>query len=116
MARPKKTAVQPPHQAHGASNAPKSVYDIIGYKAHSYKTMDLNVYKQQLQAMNFADLQEHALDNEIVPIDDRDALTERLVKEFLKKTSQYAAAGAQKTAQMSDADRKAALDILSRGR
>jgi hypothetical protein len=116
MGRPKKSAAQPPHQAHGAETAPKSVYDIIGYKAHSYKTLDVEVYKEQIRAMNFADLQEHALDNEIVPIDDREALTERLVKEFMKKTSPYAAAAQKRQAPMSLSDKKKAEDILSRGR
>jgi hypothetical protein len=113
MGRPKKIT---PNQAHGATDTPKSVYDIIGYKSHSYSTMDVDVYRKQINAMNFADLQEHALNNDIIPIENREVLMNRLVTEFLKKTSPYAAAAVKKAAPMSEEDRKKALDILSGGR
>ncbi len=114
MAKRKKTLT--PHQSNGAAESPKSVYDIIGYKAHSYNTMDVEVYKKQLLAMNFADLQEHALDNGIVPHDNVERLTNVLVTEFLKKTGLFAAATHKQATPMTAKDKKTAEDILSRGR
>lgn len=105
-----------PNQTTGAAEGPKSVYDIIGYKTHAYKTTNVEEYKKQISAMNFADLQEHALDNGIVPVDNRERLNTLLVNEFLKKTGFITASGKAQGTPMSAKDKKTAEDILSRGR
>jgi hypothetical protein len=102
-------------QTHGAAEGPKSAYEIIGYKGNVYKTNDVEVYKKQLLAMNFSDLHEHAISCDVVPIENRELLTTRLVKEFLTKTGLFHAPS-KVGQEMSDEKKKKALDILSRGK
>lgn len=54
-----------------------------------YKTLDVNVYTEQLSEMNKSDLQSHATTVGIIPIDNRELLTKRLIAEFQKHVSSY---------------------------
>lgn len=54
-----------------------------------YKTLDEKEYKIYLNDLNKSDLQSHASKLGLIPIDDREMLTKRLVSEFRKYTSLY---------------------------
>ena len=54
-----------------------------------YKTMDSEEYTDYLKNLNKSDLQAHATKMGLVPVDNRDTLTQRLVREFKKHVSAY---------------------------
>jgi hypothetical protein len=54
-----------------------------------YKTLDENEYSRQLVDYNKSDLQAHAISMGLVPVDDRERLTQRLIKEFRKHINNY---------------------------
>tara|TARA_R100000995_G_C3406588_1_gene87413 strand:+ start:187 stop:588 length:402 start_codon:yes stop_codon:yes gene_type:complete len=54
-----------------------------------YKTLDVDVYTEQLDEMNKSDLQSHATRVGIIPIDNKDLLKKRLITEFQKHVSAY---------------------------
>jgi hypothetical protein len=56
-----------------------------------YSTMEAEEYRNELDTMAKSDLQNHAVKIGIIPIDNRSMLTQRLVREFKKHTSQYKA-------------------------
>lgn len=79
-------------QAHGQEETfkPTTLDQIWGDRGLSeYQTMDENVYKSGLDDMNKSDLQTHASKKGLVPIDDRNLLTKRLLSEFRKHVNQY---------------------------
>ena len=54
-----------------------------------YKTMDLESYENSLAAMPKADIQKHAAEVGIVPVDNRQLLTKKLIQEFKKHVASY---------------------------
>lgn len=93
-----------------------SIYELIGGAAHPYETLDEKEYEKKLNDMNLVDLQEHAIQLNIVPVDDRERLTDKLVREFMTTVSSYKASQAKDNGNKVEGDSKKALDILSRGR
>lgn len=67
----------------------RSLDEIIGGQQQLFGCKSLEQYEAKIKEMDIADLQEHALDCELRPIDNRMVLTERLVGEFRKKLSRY---------------------------
>ena len=79
-------------QAHGKDESlqPTTLDQIWGDTGISvYRTMDENVYRQEIDALNKSDLQSHASKRGLVPVDDRRLLTGRLMTEFRKHVNQY---------------------------
>ena len=54
-----------------------------------YKTLDESEYLITLKEMNKSDLQAHASKFGLIPVDDRETLIKRLVREFKKHVSNY---------------------------
>jgi hypothetical protein len=78
-----------------------------------YKTLDESEYKIYLSDLNKSDLQNHAAKLGLIPIDDRDSLTRRLISEFRKYVSLYKI---PKTNSNKINLNKQAKNILSEGR
>ena len=55
------------------------------------ETLDEEEYQGSLHEMNKSDLQAHATQIGIIPIDNRDILTQRLVREFRNHINSYRA-------------------------
>jgi len=79
-----------------------------------YGTMEEDVYANQLKDMNKADLQAHATKVGLVPVDDRERLTKRLMHEFKLYVSAYRHPAAKATAKTPVSPEVA--KILSEGR
>ena len=56
---------------------------------HKYKTLDEQEYKQQLKEMHKVDLQAHAVEIGLIPIDNPEQLKRRLLVEFKKYATAY---------------------------
>jgi hypothetical protein len=54
-----------------------------------YNTMNLDEYSDQLQEMTKTDLQAHATKIGLIPVDSREMLSQRLVREFRRHVSSY---------------------------
>ena len=54
-----------------------------------YSTMNLDEYSDQLQEMTKTDLQAHATKIGLIPVDSREILSQRLVREFKRDVSSY---------------------------
>jgi hypothetical protein len=54
-----------------------------------YGTLDYEKYKEKVFDMNMSDLQAHASRVGIVPVDNRNMLTDRLLREFSRHASTY---------------------------
>jgi len=78
-----------------------------------YKTLDENEYLLSLKEMNKSDLQAHASKFGLIPVDDRETLIKRLVREFKKHTSAYNIPKQKNNYIKLD---KAARDVLAEGR
>ena len=81
------------NQAHGKNEyeSQKVTLDQIWGDTGSgkYKTLDVNVYTEQLSEMNKSDLQSHATTVGIIPIDNKELLKKRLIAEFQKHVSSF---------------------------
>lgn len=113
MGRPRKNSK---HEATGDLKPITSIYELMGMVAHPYSTLDKDDYEKTLDSMNLADLQDHAIQLNIVPVDDRERLTDKLITAFLTVVGVYEAAQVKNNGDTVEGDRKAALDILSRAR
>lgn len=112
----KKDTMAEINQTNGALSQARSVYDIIGKANGPYTTNSFDVYRTQLQKMDLAELQKHAIETaNIIPIDDRRRLEDRLEKEFLRTQAKFAGK-TQGVAPMSEKDKDSVLKILSRAR
>jgi len=78
-----------------------------------YKTLDESEYLLSLKEMNKSDLQAHASKFGLIPVDDRETLIKRLVREFKKHTSLYNVPKQKINYVKLD---KTAKDVLSEGR
>ena len=69
---------------------PTTLEQILGQSGiMKYNTMDENQYIARLNSMHKADLQTHASQLGVVPIDDRERLTKRLLTEFRQYVAQF---------------------------
>tara|TARA_R100000963_G_C4630441_1_gene95680 strand:- start:113 stop:484 length:372 start_codon:yes stop_codon:yes gene_type:complete len=79
-------------QAHGKEEKfePTTLEQIWGDDGTSaYGTLNENAYTKEVDDMNMSDLQAHASTVGIIPIDNRNTLRERLLREFRKHVSSY---------------------------
>ena len=77
-----------------------------------YKTLEEDKYMDYLSDMNKSDLQTHASKLGLIPVDDRETLTKRLIKEFRKHVSNYRVPKKE----INTNSNQKALRILSEGR
>jgi hypothetical protein len=56
-----------------------------------YGTLDEGEYKSRVEGMHFSDLRTHAADIGLIPIDDRNLLTKRVLSEFQRHRNNYTA-------------------------
>jgi|TARA_R110002020_G_scaffold67202_1_gene176723 hypothetical protein len=80
----------------------------------AYGTLNENAYTKQVDDMNMSDLQAHASTVGIIPIDNRNTLRERLLREFRKHVSSYKKP-VQESRSAAHVDPKV-IKILSEGR
>lgn len=125
MARPKKIKVEDMQVADGEkivteTKAPRSIYDILGKKNHKYRTTDLEEYKNYIKSLGTTELQVHAYECSILPIDNRAQLMERLIREFCSQTNGYSVSAVRRESfqELHDSPEKLAevKRILSRGK
>ena len=80
-------------QTHGkeeTSFKPTTLAQIWGDDGVSkYGTLDEKEYVNRVNDMHFSDLRTHAVDIGLVPIDDRELLTKRVVSEFRRHCNEY---------------------------
>jgi hypothetical protein len=104
------------NQTHGKVDGvkPTTLDQIWGDTGLSkYKTLDENEYSRQLSELSKTDLQAHAASLGIIPIDNRETLTSRLIKEFRRHVSAYTVPNQQiKSTKLS----LKALNILKEGK
>jgi hypothetical protein len=77
-----------------------------------YGGASLKEYKTELQEMNRTDIQAHATRLHVVPVENREMLEKRLVKEFEKHAASYRKPDSPKPSSVSPE----AMRILSEGR
>ena len=88
----KKKSVKNLSQTHGKEEKfePTTLDQIWGDDGSSvYGTMEETNYQGKIDEMNLSDLQAHASRVGIIPIDNRQTLRERLLREFRKHVSAY---------------------------
>lgn len=81
----KKSKTKKIHQAHGKEEnfQPTTLEQIWGDTGMGkYKTLNESEYSNSLKDMNKSDLQAHAAKVGVIPVDNREMLTKRLLKEF----------------------------------
>ena len=81
-----------------------------------YKTLDLEEYKTQIKAMNKSDLQAHAANVGVLPKDDTELLSKKLIKEFCGYTAGFKRPDSLGKTKSSGVPSKVAASILSEGR
>ena len=54
-----------------------------------YKTLETSEYEHYLNGLNKSDLQSHAVEIGIIPIDNKDQLNKRLIREFNRHVAAY---------------------------
>lgn len=92
MAKRKKKSVEEMSQAHGKveNTQPTTLDQVWGDTGMmKYGTLNLDEYKKAIDDMGKSDIFAHAAHVGIVPVDNRDQLTKRLIKEFQKYASAY---------------------------
>lgn len=98
MARPRKitNSLSNLHQTNGVlpqtqSPKPQSVYEILGMRSTNYRQNSFAEYQEFLSNLNLAELQHHSVEiANIIPIDDRRRLVDRLEKEYLRVNARFA--------------------------
>jgi hypothetical protein len=88
----KKKSIKNLSQTHGKEEKfePTTLDQIWGDDGlNVYGTMQENQYEDQIDDMNLSDLQAHASRVGIIPVDNRNTLRERLVREFRKHVASY---------------------------
>lgn len=81
-----------------------------------YSAASIEEYKAQLKVMNLAEMQNHAMNLSIKPMDDRPKLEQRLIKSFTEFASTIGAVTQPKRAQVNGDRRSKALEILRAGK
>ena len=80
------------NQAHGKVEGPEptTLDQIWGDTGLSkYRTLDASEYEIYLKQLNKSDLQRHAAEMGIVPVDSREMLSNRLLKEFNRYVASF---------------------------
>jgi len=83
-----------------------------------YKTMDIKEYEAEIRRMAKVDLHTHASRVGIVPVDNREVLSSRLIREFKKQVASYQFPSSKTvgiTNSKSDLSQKA-ISVLEEGR
>lgn len=96
----KKTTLKEMGQVDGQTTAHakyRSIDDILGERQHLFGCNTIEAYEAKIDDMDMADLQEHALDLELRPIDNRSVLKDRLLNEFRKRLSKYTGSAVQES-------------------
>ena len=112
----KKTKLDDLSQTHGKLQKYeyKTLDQILGDDGMSkYKTLDLEKYSEFLNELNKSDLQSHAIKIGLLPVDNRELLSKRLLKEFQKYASSYTIPKLESKEIKLD---KKARDVLAEGR
>lgn len=91
----------------------KSLNAILGFKGTKYKTEELTAYEKQLRAMNKLDLQKECIRVGRAPIDNREIMIERLIKDFRQYVAASKSVGVQPTGAVVLSNKS--REILSRG-
>ena len=88
----KRKSIKNLSQTHGKEEKfePTTLDQIWGDDGSStYGTLNESTYEERLDDMNMSDLQTHASTVGIIPIDSRQTLRERLLREFRKHVASY---------------------------
>ena len=88
----KKASLKNMAQAHGKVEEfePTTLDQVWGDNGmNTYGTMDEVKYQTRLDDMNMSDMQSHASQVGIIPIDNRNMLRDRLLREFRKHVAAY---------------------------
>ena len=113
----KKKSTKSLSQTHGKEEAgtrPTTLDQVWGDTGLSkYGTMDESTYAEEISSMSKSDLQAHASTVGIIPIDNSEMLSQRLMREFRKYVASYNTPVEKKKGV---ALSKAAKAILSEGR
>ena len=106
------------NQTHGKQEyRPTTLDQIWGDQGTArYGTMNLEEYRQQLREMQRVDIHAHASKVGIIPIDNRELLTNRLVKEFEKHVGSYRAPMEKRELKTEDKLSSSAKKTLAEGR
>ena len=115
MAKRKK--VKELKQVHGKDEQfePTSLDQIWGDEGlGKYKTLDKDKYEQSLNNFTKADLQKHAAEVGVVPVDNRNLLIRKLLVEFKKHVASYRKPSQPKTSNEKPSEE--VLKILREGR
>lgn len=99
--------------------APQTLDQVWGDTGRGkYKTMDAEEYETEIRTMAKVDLHAHASRVGIVPVDNRDVLSTRLIREFKKHVSAYQFPSSKtvgRTNSKSELSQKA-ISVLEEGR
>ncbi len=116
MARRKK--INELEQVHGKDEAkyrPTTLDQVWGDEGlGKYKTMEVDKYENYLSGLTKTDLQKHAAEIGVVPIDNRDMLKRRLRGEFKKHVASYRMPSVKNTTDKKPSDE--VIKILKEGR
>lgn len=94
-----------------------NIYQLMGSLNNTpYTAKSIEEYKAQLNVMNLAEMQNHAMNVSVKPMSDRVKLEQRLTKAFTEFISHYGAVTQSKPTQVSGDRRSKALDILKAGK
>ena len=89
----KKKSTKSLSQTHGKEEAgtrPTTLDQVWGDTGLSkYGTMDESTYAEEISSMSKSDLQAHASTVGIIPVDNREMLSQRLLREFRKHVASY---------------------------
>lgn len=121
MGRPKKNKevldLSKAKIADGALDNPASVYEIVGRRTSVYNTAKYEDYQKYLRTLNLYDLQSHAYEVGVIPVDNYNVLFDRLERKFLEEISKFISAkNNANTSIKASEPTKTILDILSRGK
>lgn len=121
MANKRIKKLEQAQQATGKLENKGEVFDYIRAKEFPYKETTLADYRKKLDAMNFSDLQKHAIEvASVIPNIERHRLVDRLEKQFLTKLANYQFKFQQNalpnTGGVTEQAAQSIQQILSRGR
>ena len=88
----KPTKLNQMSQAHGKEEkyTPTTLDQIWGDDGMGkYKTLDAAEYEEQIRMMSKSELQHHSTQVGLIPVDNRETLTVRLVREFRRHVASY---------------------------
>jgi len=115
----KTTRLESLSQTHGKEETdfkPTTLDQIWGDDGKAkYGTLDEGQYKSRVEEMHFSDLKTHAVDIGLIPVDDRQLLTKRVISEFRRHCNNYTVPADDVNAQVDQVSEKA-RKILEEGK